>query len=1343
MDPINDARFYESLIKLPDQRTSEDVRNIYDQLRQLEMFANLYDAPLKAICASARYERHSVHHVLFRQGQVATCWYILLSGSVLIDGNVCLPYGCFGKRNSLNYRRSQDCICLHEAEMIVIDYPDVAQNNSVRLYPNRNRPPVHSAETDALIMPPPPIPPPRPPRLPRPSDAQNILPRSYPVNDFPVDVPSTSFPIGTDIQSRGGKSQVFINGSCGDEDTLRVKHRREKSNSMGSSQSSAAARRNRVRSTASSTTTEGEELGGEPVDSDEEDDGSCPSHESFLDLRDSVRECLEKEPSERNAEDLAVLLDFMQHMSAFAALPMTIKRQLCLKMVFAVVNDAGTVVMYHNEKLDSWSVIVNGLVEVVKPNGDRVEYKLGDSFGAEPVPTVQYHVGEMRTLVDDCEFVLVEHKDFCSIMSTMSEHIEKDRDGTTGEVTAEHERRTLGSQSGAVIIKAKPDRLIQHLVEDRDKSLDPHYVEDFLLTYRVFVQDPTQIFEKLMLLFADAQYRDKVARVILLWVNNHFNDFETNDDMMKLLDRFEGALERDNMNSQQSLLNIACSVKARQRTISYKRSNKDEPLNFKMASSKDSAGGGVFISDVIPDTTAERAGLKRGDEILEVNNQNMKFISTARAEELITGSLSVNIVVKSNIFGFKELLERTERDINGPKTRTKSLAGTLCQSRNSIPSVIPVKTPKIVKMMGTKTSMMDKILTMLKSSKDDEFIDEIGRTSSELRSSRSNPDIASLSQYYGPVKRECPEHVLKIYRGDQSFKMLPVYKETTAQNVVQLALQEFGMTAEGSLEWSLSECTVTENKAIVQRKLPPQLDNLAERIGLNSRYYLKNNNRSEPLIPDSLAAEVLKEAQSTLLMLNAHVVAAQLTLQDFSVFSSIEPTEYIDNLFQLNSRYGSPRLHDFEQLFNREMWWVATEICREISSQKRTKLIKKFIKIARHCRELRNFNSMFAIMSGLDKPAVRRMHTTWEKVPGKYMRMLEDIQQLVDPSRNMSKYRQHLAEVSQEPPVVPIYPIIKKDLTFTHEGNPTYVDKLVNFEKLRLIGKAVHIVTKLSSVPYELSSMAERSGGTINDALIHMNNFENGNVATMRKGGRVNNQQPKKVYEQALMVRKVKAYLSDLKVIDNEAELDRLSYHMEPAQATMKARRAPSPSPSSLSSQSTGSTSTEQRRFMGTKFGVQSPQAVEKMFSLVHSSKVKEVAPSPSSSPASGRLQRNVPRVTPRQSSASSIHRMPSFKQEAVDLNQETSAVTTFHGKDSSSSASSSACSSPSVYRNKYRNARLQSSRSSYPAGNGGVLLGHRVVPHFTPSNGVSSRNHKLTTILDSNLLNSEQVSRV
>lgn len=62
-------------------------------------------------------------------------------------------------------------------------------------------------------------------------------------------------------------------------------------------------------------------------------------------------------------------------------------------------------------------------------------------------------------------------------------------------------------------------------------------------------------------------------------------------------------------------------------------------------------------------------------------------------------------------------------------------------------------------------------------------------------------------------------------------------QETTAHNVVQLALQEFGMAAgdASSLEWSLSEVSVTNEGVIKQKRLPDQMQNLAERIALNSR----------------------------------------------------------------------------------------------------------------------------------------------------------------------------------------------------------------------------------------------------------------------------------------------------------------------------------------------------------------------------------------------------------------------------------------------------------------------------------------------------------------------------
>ena len=76
-------------------------------------------------------------------------------------------------------------------------------------------------------------------------------------------------------------------------------------------------------------------------------------------------------------------------------------------------------------------------------------------------------------------------------------------------------------------------------------------------------------------------------------------------------------------------------------------------------------------------------------------------------------------------------------------------------------------------------------------------------------------------------------------------------------------------------------------------------------------------------------------------------VHSQLTLDDFSLFRQIEATEYVDDLFELKSRYGTPGLRQFAELVNREMFWVITAVCGEQNLVKRMKIVKQFIKVAR------------------------------------------------------------------------------------------------------------------------------------------------------------------------------------------------------------------------------------------------------------------------------------------------------------------------------------------------------------------------------------------------------------
>ena len=65
-----------------------------------------------------------------------------------------------------------------------------------------------------------------------------------------------------------------------------------------------------------------------------------------------------------------------------------------------------------------------------------------------------------------------------------------------------------------------------------------------------------------------------------------------------------------------------------------------------------------------------------------------------------------------------------------------------------------------------------------------------------------------------------------------------------------------------------------------------------------------------------------------------------------------------------------------------------------------------------------------------------------------------------------------------QPPIIPFYPVVKKDLTFIHLANDTNVDGLVNFEKLRMIAKEVRGLTNMCSAPLDLFSMLELGGQT-------------------------------------------------------------------------------------------------------------------------------------------------------------------------------------------------------------------------------------------------------------------------
>ncbi|XP_063086630.1 rap guanine nucleotide exchange factor 6 isoform X4 [Cavia porcellus] len=1139
----------QALRKKPLERTAEDLNTIYSYLHGMEILSNLREHQLRLMSARARYERYSGNQILFCSETIARCWYILLSGSVLVKDSMVLPPCSFGKQ--FGGKRGCDCLVLEPSEMIVVENSkdneddilqrEIPARQSRRRFRKINCKGERQTITDDV-------------------DINSYL--SLPADLTKMHLTDSHHPQVTHVSSsQSGCSIASDSGSSSLSDIYQ-------------------ATESEVGDVDLTRLPEG------PVDSeDEEEEEEEIDRTDPLQGRDLVRECLEKEPADKTDDDIEQLLEFMHQLPAFANMTMSVRRELCSVMIFEVVEQAGAVILEDGQELDSWYVILNGAVEISHPDGKVENLFMGNSFGITPTLDKQYMCGIVRTKVDDCQFVCIAQRDYWRILN----HVEKNTHKVEeeGEIVMVHEHRELdrsGTRKGHIVIKATPERLIMHLIEEHS-IVDPTYIEDFLLTYRTFLESPLDVGIKLLEWFKIDNLRDKVTRIVLLWVNNHFNDFEGDPAMTQFLEEFEKNLEDTKMNGHLRLLNIACAAKAKWRQVVLQKASRESPLHFALAGGSEK-GFGIFVEGVEPCSKAADAGLKRGDQIMEVNGQNFENITFGKALEILRNNTHLALTVKTNIFVFKELLSRTEQEKSGvphipkiaekksnrhsiqdvpgdieqtsqEKGHKKVKANTVSGGRNKIRKILDktrfsILPPKLFSDGGLSQSQDDSIVGTRHCRHSLAIMPIPGTLSS------SSPDLlqptTSMLDFSNPS--DIPDQVIRVFKADQQSCYIIISKDTTAKEVVCHAVHEFGLTG-ASDTYSLCEVSVTPEGVIKQRRLPDQFSKLADRIQLNGRYYLKNNMETETLCSDEDAQELLKESQLSMLQLSTIELATQLSMRDFDLFRNIEPTEYIDDIFKLDSKTGNTHLKEFEDTVNQETFWVASEILTESNQLKRMKIIKHFIKIALHCRECKNFNSMFAVISGLNLAPVARLRGTWEKLPSKYEKHLQDLQDLFDPSRNMAKYRNILSSQSMQPPIIPLFPVVKKDMTFLHEGNDSKVDGLVNFEKLRMISKEIRQVVRMTSANMDPAMMFRqrkkrwRSLGSLSQGSTNSNMLDVQGGAHKKRARRSSLLNAKKLYEDAQMARKVKQYLCSLEVETDEEKFQMMSLQWEPAYGTL------------------------------------------------------------------------------------------------------------------------------------------------------------------------------------------------
>ncbi|XP_056656486.1 rap guanine nucleotide exchange factor 5 [Monodelphis domestica] len=300
-------------------------------------------------------------------------------------------------------------------------------------------------------------------------------------------------------------------------------------------------------------------------------------------------------------------------------------------------------------------------------------------------------------------------------------------------------------------------------------------------------------------------------------------------------------------------------------------------------------------------------------------------------------------------------------------------------------------------------------------------------------------------QHRGTVG-ETEEIFCHVYITEHSYVSVKAGVSSTAQDILKIVA---GKLQHAQDDLALVAVTFSGEK----HELQPNDLAISKSLELSGRIYVYRKDLSETLSP-LVESEESQQRSLRILGMNTWDLAMELMNFDWSLFNSIHEQELIYFTF---SRPGSSEntvnLSLLLQRCNEVQLWVATEILLCSQLCKRVQLVKKFIKIAAHCKAQRNLNSFFAIVMGLNTASVSRLSQTWEKIPGKFKKLFSELESLTDPSLNHKAYRDAFKKM--KPPKIPFMPLLLKDVTFIHEGNKTFLDNLVNFEKLHMIADTV------------------------------------------------------------------------------------------------------------------------------------------------------------------------------------------------------------------------------------------------------------------------------------------------
>uniref|UniRef100_A0A2K6M9T2 Ral guanine nucleotide dissociation stimulator n=1 Tax=Rhinopithecus bieti TaxID=61621 RepID=A0A2K6M9T2_RHIBE len=171
----------------------------------------------------------------------------------------------------------------------------------------------------------------------------------------------------------------------------------------------------------------------------------------------------------------------------------------------------------------------------------------------------------------------------------------------------------------------------------------------------------------------------------------------------------------------------------------------------------------------------------------------------------------------------------------------------------------------------------------------------------------------------------------------------------------------------------------------------------------------------EPSWPSPVVAENgLSEEKPHLLMFPPDLVAEQFTLMDAELFKKVVPYHCLGSIWSQRDKKGkehlAPTIRATVTQFNSVANCVITTCLgdRSTKAPDRARVVEHWIEVARECRILKNFSSLYAILSALQSNSIHRLKKTWEDVSRDSFRIFQKLSEIFSDENNYSLSRELL-----------------------------------------------------------------------------------------------------------------------------------------------------------------------------------------------------------------------------------------------------------------------------------------------------------------------------------------------